>query len=85
MTGLSGSDIMITSQRAARSARLAAARAPLAGTRAGSASTASSSNPAPTIRRVIRPPMLPAPTMPARASDTAIAMLLPGEQTVRSG
>ena len=64
ITGLSGSESMITSQRSARSARSFADAAPQAGIRAGSASTASTSCPAATIRRVIRPPMLPVPTIP---------------------
>ena len=64
ITVLSGSESMITSQRAASSARSSAGVAPQAGIRAGSASTASTSCPAATIRRVIRPPMLPVPTIP---------------------
>src|SRR5438270_5908899 len=65
ITVLSGSESMITSQAPASEARLPAGVAPQAGILAGSVSTARMSYPASIIRRVIRPPMLPAPTMPA--------------------
>src|SRR5471030_571588 len=65
-TLLSGNDSSTTSANWITSAIDAAARAPAANARSGTASKPSTSMPAPTRRRVMRPPILPKPMKPMR-------------------
>src|SRR6266702_6206105 len=82
---LSGRDSRMQSLPSATSAREEAGVAPAAAARPGTGSKPSTGWPAPTSRRVIRPPMFPRPTKPIRCVLTSVPPVRTGRNPPRSG